>query len=302
MSELLDLFPGFASHWVDTDAGRIFARAAGSGPPLALIHGYPQTHAVWHRIAGGLAESFSVVAMDLRGYGQSSAPASDKGERYAKREMGGDVLRVMESLGHMRFYLAGHDRGARVGYRLALDHRERVMKLALLDIIPTITMWEGMNAARAVQVYHWPFLAQPEPLPETLIGGAHRAYIDHTLAGFTKRKSLDAYDERALARYRAFFSEPARIHACCEDYRAGATIDIAHDAIDRGAGRTISCPTLILWGDAGIPAAGSSPLDIWRSTFAPNATGQAIDSGHSMPEENPDATLAALLPFLTAAD
>lgn len=300
MSDLPDLFPGFATRWIDVDSVKIFARVGGSGPPLALVHGFPQTHAEWHRIAGELAERFTVVAMDSRGYGSSSAPASRNGALYAKHVVAGDVLRVMETLGFRSFALVGHDRGARVGYRLALDHPGRVTRLALLDILPTLTMWETMNAARAMQVYHWPFLAQAYPLPETLIAKAATAYLHHTLASWTKGKSLASFDERALAHYQAFFVDPARIHACCEDYRAGATIDLKHDRQDRAAGGTISCPTLVLWGDAGIPASGASPLDVWRSTFAPDATGQAIDSGHFLPEENPQATLAALRPFLSA--
>lgn len=299
MSELADLFPGFASHWIDSDAGKIFARSGGSGPPLALIHGFPQTHVEWHRLAGELAARFTIVAMDLRGYGSSSAPQSEKGTLYSKRVMGSDILRVMEKLGHFRFAIVGHDRGARVAYRLALDHPERVTKLALLDIIPTIAMWEGMNAERAVQVYHWPFLAQPYPLPEMLLSTASREYLDYTLAKWTKHNSLDVFDGDALAHYRAFFADPGRVHACCEDYRAGATIDVEHDRADRAAGKTVRCPSLVLWGDAGIPAAGSRPLDIWRASFAPQATGQDIDSGHFLPEENPQATLAALIPFLT---
>lgn len=300
MTSLPDLFPGFAERRLDGDAGSIFLRIGGDGPPLALVHGFPQTHVEWHRVAGELAKRFTVVAMDSRGYGQSAAPSSRQGELYSKRAVGADIARIMQALGYAKFSVVGHDRGARVGYRLALDHPERIAKLALLDIMPTIAMWEGMSAQRAMQVYHWSFLAQPYPLPEMLIAREPVAYIDHTLASWTKLKSLAAFDERALAHYRAFFSEPARIHACCEDYRAGATVDVEHDRADREAGATIQCPTLILWGDAGIPAAGGGPLDIWRRTFTPGAIGQGIDSGHFLPEENPQATLAALMPFLLA--
>jgi haloacetate dehalogenase len=301
MPDLADLFPGFASHWIDTDAGRIFARSGGKGPPLALIHGFPQTHVEWHPIASELAQHFTVVAMDLRGYGSSSAPPSEMGKLYSKRAMGADVVQVMEKLGHTQFAVVSHDRGARAAYRMTLDHPEHVTRLVLLDITPTVAMWDGMNAARAMQVYHWTFLAQPHPLPETLLAGASRDYLDHVLAKWTKRKSLDVFDERALAHYRAFFAEPARIHACCEDYRAGATIDVEHDRTDLAAGKTITCPTLVLWGNAGVPAASSGPLDVWRATFAPHATGHEIDSGHFLPEENPRATLASLMAFLRAA-
>jgi haloacetate dehalogenase len=301
MSDLPDLFPGFGARTIDTGAAQIFARIGGEGPPLVMLHGFPQTHVEWHRIAADLATRFHVVAMDLRGYGSSSIPDSTEGAAFAKREMALDVVAVMQALGHERFAVVGHDRGARVAYRLALDAPQRVTRLALLDIMPTVSMWDGMNAARALQVYHWSFLAQPAPLPEMLLGSAPAAYLDIKLAQWAGSRSLDVFDAGALAHYRAFFAEPARLHACCEDYRAGATIDVAHDLADLAAGRTIACPTLVLWGDAGIPAASSSPLDTWHATFALHATGHGIESGHFLPEENPTATLAALLPFLTQA-
>lgn len=296
MPDLADLFPGFESHWIDTEAGRIFARSGGSGPPLVLLHGFPQTHVEWHRVAPDLAKRFTLVLPDLRGYGWSAAPRSDNGEAYSKREMAKDVVALMEQLGHVRFRIAGHDRGGRVAYRLALDHPGRVEKLAVLDIIPTAEMWRGMNAARALQVYHWSFLAQPRPLPEALISKAPRDFIEHTLASWTARKNLDAFDARALTHYRMFFSDPARIHACCEDYRAGATLDRDHDEADFAAGRKIGAPLLALWGAAGIPASGASPLDVWRN-WCDDAQGLAMDSGHFLPEENPEATRDALLGF-----
>jgi haloacetate dehalogenase len=169
----------------------------------------------------------------------------------------------------------------------------------LLDILPTLSMWEGMNAARSLQVYHWSFLAQPAPMPENLIKGDPAGWLEHTVASWSRTKNLKSFSPLAMKSYIDSFSDPSRIHAACEDYRAGATIDLDHDRADRKAGRTITCPTLVLWGDSGIPAAGTSPLDIWRETFAPNATGQAITSGHFLPEENPADTLAALKPFLT---
>jgi haloacetate dehalogenase len=299
MTDLPDLFPGFSSHWLDTDAGRIFARIGGSGPPLVLQHGFPESHVMWHRIAPALAERFTLVIPDLRGYGWSSVPASEQGGAYSKRDMANDIVTIMEALGHATFGFVGHDRGARVGYRLALDHPGRLTKLALLDISPTLAMWEGMDAGRAMQVYHWTFLAQPAPMPEKLIGGAPVFWLEHTLASWTKAQSLEAFDPGALAHYRAFFNDPARIHAVCEDYRAGATLDLALDRADRDAGRTINSPVFVLWGASGIPGRGASPLDIWQQTFAPNAEGQAVDSGHFVAEENPQATLSALLPWLT---
>ncbi len=299
MTDLADLYPGFTSHWVSTDVGKVFARAGGEGPPVVLIHGYPQTGAMWHRIAPELARTHRVVVVDLRGYGWSSAPEGDGGvETYSKRAMGADIVRVMEELGHVRFAVVGHDRGARVAYRLALDHPGRVERLALIDIVPTLAMWDEINAAKAMKTYHWMFLAQPRPMPERLIGGDPVAYLNHTIASWTAAKSLEAFDPRALAHYRASFNNPDRIHAACEDYRAGATTDLAQDRADAEAGRTIACPVLVVWGTAGIPAAGEDALSVWRRTFAPQAEGHAIAGGHFLPEENPDATLAALKAFL----
>lgn len=301
MSNLDSLFPGFKGHWFDGPVGKIFARVGGEGPPVVLIHGFPQTHAEWHRLAPELAKTHTVVCPDLRGYGWSAAPHGDGGKAtYSKRGSGEDIVAVMQALGHLRFAVVGHDRGARIGYRLALDHPGRVERLALLDIMPTISMWESMNAMRAMQVYHWTFLAQPEPVPERLLKTDPIPWLDHCIASWTKAKSLDAFDPLAMESYRDSFNDPARIHAACEDYRSGATTDPEHDRIDLAAGKRILCPVLALWGDAGIPGKGASPLDLWRATFAPQAQGQAIDSGHFLPEENPAATLAALTPFLAA--
>jgi haloacetate dehalogenase len=300
MADLADLFPGFQSHWIDTQAGRIFARSGGEGRPTLLLHGFPQTHVMWHRIAAPLAERFHVVAMDLRGYGWSSIPRSDETHRaYSKRAMAEDVIEVMEALGHARFSVVGHDRGGRVGYRLALDEPGRIERLALLDIVPTFEMWAGMDAARAMATYHWLFLAQPGALPETLIGRATSEFLDHTLASWTAAKTLDDFDPRALAHYRAAFNDPTRIHAMCEDYRAGATLDRAHDGADKAAGRMIRCPLLALWGVGGFPARGRGALEVWRE-WAVEVTGSPIEGGHFLAEENPDATVRALLDFLGA--
>jgi len=297
MTDLADLFPGFATHWIATRAGRFFVRAKGDGPPLLLLHGYPQTHVEWHKIAPQLAERFTVILMDLRGYGWSGAPRSENGALYTKRLMAQDAIAVMEQLGHIRFSLVGHDRGARVAYRLALDHPERLEKLALIDIIPTAARWQALNAAEALKAYHWTFLAQPEPMPETLIGGAAPFYVDFTLASWTAAKNLSAFDPRALAHYRAAFNEPSRIHAACEDYRAGATLDLATDEADQAAGKKIAVPVLVLWGGRGLGGGGASTLDVWRQ-WAHNVQGQPIAGGHFLPEENPEATLEALLAFL----
>jgi haloacetate dehalogenase len=299
MSELQDLYKGFATHWIDTNAGKIFARSHGEGQALLLLHGFPQTHVMWHKIAAKLAESFKVVVMDLRGYGWSSAPHSDQGEFYTKRLMAEDAIEVMRQLGHLRFSMAGHDRGGRVAYRLALDHPERVDRLAVLDIVPTAAMWRNMDALNAQKSYHWLFLAQPEPLPERLIGPNAHYFLEHTLRSWTAAKDLETFDPRALNHYRAAYNEPSRIHAACEDYRAGATFDRNLDEADFASGHKISVPLYALWGDKGIPARGFSPLEVWR-LWAHQAAGSAIKSGHFLAEENPEATLEVLTNFFKA--
>jgi haloacetate dehalogenase len=295
-----DLFLGFESHWIDTEAGRIFARSKGDGPPLVLLHGFPQTHACFHRIAPALAETHTVVCMDLRGYGWSSAPKGEPThETYSKRAMGGDVVAVMEALGHVRFALAGHDRGARVGYRLALDQPGRIDRLALLDILPTFHVWRQIKAG-AFPARHWEFLARPEPEPEREIGKNPLPYFEGLLAQWSRGGTLDAFDPRAIAAYRQSCNEPSRIHAFCEDYRAGATIDIEQDEADLALYRTITCPTLLVWSEFYLTRGTQAPLDVWRETFAPGITGGQVPSGHFVAEEAPDATLGLLRPFLPA--
>jgi haloacetate dehalogenase len=289
-------FNGFEAQEFSLGEATIFARVGGSGPPLLLLHGYPQSHLMWARVAPALTARFTVVVPDLRGYGRSSAPPSHNGERYSKRVMARDMVALMAMLGHERFAVAGHDRGGRVAYRLALDHPDVVTKIATLDIVPTGEMWAGMDAARAMSVYHWMFLAQPEPLPETLISGAPDFYVDHKLASWSGDKSLRAFAPDALDAYRAAFRDPARVHATCEDYRAGATIDRALDEVDRAAGRKIAAPLLALWGAKGIPAQGEDPLTVWRR-WASDVRGSGIEAGHFLPEEAPEATAEALAEF-----
>ncbi len=299
MPDLADLFPGFASEWISTAGGRIFARVGGEGPPLLLLHGYPQTHVMWHRVAPALAERFTLVVPDLPGYGWSDVPRSDAEHTpYTKRAMARVMVEVMEKLGHAHFALAGHDRGGRVAYRLALDHPGRLSRLAVLDILPTYDYWSRMDRAYALKIYHWPFLAQPEPLPETLIGGNPEFYLKHVMASWTAARSLDTFDPRALTHYLTAFRDPLRIHASCEDYRAGAYADYEHDKADRKAGNKITTPMLVLWGGAAIAAAAAPPLASWQQ-WATDVAGVAIESGHFMAEENPEATAAALLKFLS---
>lgn len=294
-----DFFPGFAAHWIDTRAGRIFARSGGAGQPLVLLHGFPQSMAMWRDVAPVLAKSFHVVVLDLRGYGWSSAPASQGGEAYSKRAMGTDVVEVMEKLGHVRFALAGHDRGARVGYRLALDQPGRIEKLALLDILPTVEVWKNIKAG-ITPAAHWAFLSQSEPQPEEAIHAqGPDAYFESLLTKWSKSGSLHPFNAEALQAYRNAWGDTSRIHAFCEDYRAGAVQDLALDEADLSAGRSIGCPVQVLWGDFYLTAGKQSPLEVWRATFAPQATGQAIDSGHFLAEENPQATAQALVGFFS---
>ena len=199
MPTLADLFPGFATHAIDTSVGKIFARSGGSGPPLLLLHGYTQTHVMWHRVAPVLAQRFSLVMPDLPGYGQSAIPQADADHApYDKRSMARVMVEVMDAFGHPRFRLAGHDRGGRVAYRLALDHGPRVERMATLDIVPTYDMWHGMDRNMAMKIWHWPFLAQPAPLPEMLIEKAPVDYLEGTMASWTKAKNLSAFDPRAM--------------------------------------------------------------------------------------------------------
>lgn len=301
--DLADLYPGFASHWIDTAAGRLFVRTGGSGAPLMLLHGYAQTNVMWHRVAPELAQRFTLLIPDLPGYGWSAAPDADRHHApYTKRAMAAAMIDVMEALGYARVNLAGHDRGGRVGYRLALSHPGRVVRLATLDIVPTWAMWQNQdgNPELAARMAHWTFLSRPAPGPEDEIGRDPVAFWNAKTAPGTKVKTLAPFDRRALAHYHAFFADPAHLHATCEDYRAGRTTDLADDDADRAAGRRISCPMLVLWGDAGIPSAIPDPLATWRE-WADDVRGFAIDSGHYLPEENPAATVAALQDFFGEA-
>jgi haloacetate dehalogenase len=298
------LFPGTAEHRFVSGGAEIFARTGGAGPPLLLVHGFPQTHAMWHLVAPRLMQSHSVVMPDLRGYGLSSCPANAAdNSTYSKRVMAQDLVGLMASLGHHRFAVVGHDRGARVAYRMALDSPQAVRALCVLDIVPTHAMWTHLDARLAMKVYHWLFLAQPHPLPEMLIGQAPAAYLDYTLASWTKAKDLSAFHAEALAEYRTCYAKPDHIHATCNDYRAGQTADFAHDQEDRARGSKIACPTLALWGNDGIPARNdgtvetADPLATWQA-WCSHVTGGPIDSGHFIAEENPQALLLHLLPFL----
>jgi haloacetate dehalogenase len=298
-ASLPELFPGFQSRRFKTRGAEIFARLGGDGPPLVLLHGYPQTHVMWHRMAPRLVEHFTLVMPDLRGYGASSVPADDPEHfTYSKRAMAQDVCDIMDELGHASFFVCGHDRGGRVAYRLALDEPARVSHLCVLDIVPTYEMWHRLTPELAMKVFHWTFLAQPAPWPERMIGADPIAWLDDKIGSWNGTGGLSVFAPEALAHYRAFFSQPERLHATCEDYRAGATYDLRADAADRASDKLISCPTLALWGAAGIPGKTDGPLAIWK-TWCKDVRGAPIDCGHFLPEEAPDQTLAALIPFFS---
>jgi haloacetate dehalogenase len=293
------LFPEFRRERVPGRGGDVYLVLHGSGPPVLLLHGYPQTHACWHRVAPMLAGRFTVVCPDLRGYGDSAKPPSEPDHRtYSKRVMADDQVAVMAQLGFERFAVVGHDRGARVAYRLALDHPAQVTRLAVLDIIPTLETFARLDRRLALATYHWLFLAQPEPLPERLIGANPEFFLRHTLRSWAG--SADAFAPVALAEYLRCFRDPATIHATCEDYRAGATLDVADDAVDRARGGRITCPVLALWGGRGVDDRLWDPLAIWRE-WADDVTGGPVAAGHFLPEEAPDATASALLAFLAAS-
>lgn len=298
-----DLFPGFEALWIDTTSGRWFARAGGpeDAAPILLLHGFPQTHAMWHRIAPALARKARVICLDLKGYGWSDAPKGEPDHStYAKRTLGREIVALMERIGHVHFALVGHDRGARVGYRLALDEPGRVARLALLDVVPTAVQWERIEKNPGMNP-HWPFLAGPEPEPEKEIGRDPDGYFEGLMRKWAASGDLSAFDARALHLYRQGWNPPERIHALCEDYRAGGPDgpDRQADADDLAAGHTLAMPVLVLASRDYLDKGKlESALDAWRRTFAPRAEGVSIASGHFLAEENPEATLDALERFL----
>jgi haloacetate dehalogenase len=284
------MFEGFELASIETGEAELRVRHGGSGLPLLLLHGHPQTHVMWHRVAPRLAQNFTVVAADLRGYGESSKPPTTPNhEPYSKRAMARDAVALMAELGFERFAVAGHDRGARCAYRLALDHPGRVERLAVLDVVPTGETWRRADRRFMLAWWHWAFLAQPEPLPERLIGADPDAYYF--------RGSNDVFDPEALAEYRRAVRDPATIHAMCEDYRAGATFDYELDEADRAAGRRIACPVLVLWALRGdLEAVFGDPLAIWRE-WAEDVRGRGLECGHYLAEEAPEETYAELRAF-----
>lgn len=294
------MFSGFVGTRVDAGGCRINVRHGGSGPPVLLLHGYPQSHVEWHKVAPPLAEHFTVVCPDLRGYGDSDKPPSSGVDHsaYCKRTSAHDQVAVMRTLGFERFHLVGHDRGVRVGLRMALDHPGKVLSFTNLDVVPSAEAFEHMDASLAFSWFHWHLMRQPFPFPEALIAGNAKLFLDFLLDQWTAVPN--AIDDEAYAEYLRCFSDPDTIRAMCADYRAVA-LDLEHDREDRGT--KLSCPTLVLW-------AGKMPkrpgwqtgtsldmLNVWRMR-ANDVRGRALDCGHFIPEEAPDDLLAELLPFL----
>jgi haloacetate dehalogenase len=291
----------FETTEVEAGETRIFVRRSGTGSPLLLLHGFPQTHLMWRSVAPLLAREFMVICADLRGYGRSGCPPSTPDHApYAKRTMAQDMVIVMKRLGFARFSVAGHDRGGRVAYRMALDHPGHLDGLAVLDIVPTGTVWDRADARFALGYWPWTLLAQPEPLPERILAAAHEAIVDAALGGWGSPAAVFPVDVRAA--YIDALRDPAHVHAICEEYRAAATLDREHDRADHAAGRRIACPLLALWSAHGPVgtwyAEEGGPLALWRA-WADDVRGHSLEGGHFFPEEAPEQTAIALGRFFT---
>ena len=295
-------FDDFETRDVPLSEVRIRARVSpgkpGDRPVLLLLHGFPQTHVLWNRVARQLHSDCYLVMPDLRGYGDSSKPAGQADHsNYSKRRVAQDMVELMDVLGVTQFHLCGHDRGGRVAHRLALDHPGRVQGLCVIDIAPTLDMYAATSFEFARAYYHWFHLIQPSPLPETMIGGNPRAYLHAKLGGWGSQ-GMGYIEAAALAEYERCMAQPETIHAMCEDYRASAGIDLEHDRLSRAAGRKIACPVQVLWGERGVVHRLFRPLELWQAQCALPVTGQALPAGHFIPEELPDATAAALRQLL----
>jgi haloacetate dehalogenase len=294
-----ELFPNFETRRIATSGAEIHCEFGGSGPPLLLLHGFPQTHAMWHKVAPALAQDYTVVCADLRGYGDSSKPPTDSEHSpYSKRAMAADMVEVMRTLGHPRFRLGAHDRGARVAHRLCVDHPAAVERVALIDISPTRKMYTSTDFEFARLYYHWFFLIQPFDMPEKLIG-ADPAYYLRRKTGSWGTSSKAIFDPRAFAEYERCYINPATIHASCEDYRASATIDLRHDEADVASGRKVTCPMLVLWGENGVVNKCFRPIDDWGEV-ATDVRGRTLPGGHYLAEELPVETLRELRAFFAA--
>ena len=299
MSDGFDGFDGFDAGSHEVNGIRVHARTGGrsDAPPLLLLHGFPQTHVMWHRVAQRLAPHFRLVLPDLRGYGDSSKPAGAADHaNYSKRTLAADMLALMAKLGHATFFVAGHDRGGRVAHRLAIDHPQAVRRLAVIDIAPTLDMYDATDMRFASSYYHWFHLIQPSPLPERMIGADAPFYLRWKLGGWGSNGTAFV-EPAALAEYERCFCNAAAIHAACEDYRASAGIDLEHDRASRAGGERIACDTLVLWGERGVVAKLFDPLALWRAQCSATVSGHAMPAGHFIPEELPDATARALRDF-----
>ena len=291
----------FESLEIATEETSVFVRWGGSGPPILLLHGFPETHLMWRGVAPLLAKEFTVVCADLRGYGRSGCPASTPDHaRYSKRAMARDLIAAMAHFGFARFSVAGHDRGGRVAYRMALDHPETIARLAVLDVVPTGDVWQRADARLATAFWPWSLLSQPEPLPERLLSAAPDAVVDNALGGWGS--PAEAFEPEVRNAYIEALCNPASVHAICEEYRAAATLDRQHDDEDRRNGCRIACPLLALWSAEGAlgtwyPDVGG-PLGIWQQ-WADDVRGHALNAGHFFPEEIPEVTAAALKSFFT---
>jgi haloacetate dehalogenase len=294
----MSFFPGFETGRFVSSGAQIHYRRAGVGEPVLMLHGYPQTHTCWHAVAPALARNYTVVCADLRGYGDSSKPAGlTDHSNYSKRAMAQDMVELMASLGFERFHLVGHDRGGRVGHRLAADHPQRVHSLTVLDISPTLRMFERTDMEFARAYYHWFLMLQPPPLPEQMLAGK----VPFNVLGRIGRDEpdLSKFDAVAVREYVRCFADPAAIHASCEDYRAAGTIDLEHDRADRDAGRKLTMPMMALWGAQGVVGNMFDCLADWQAV-SHNAIGRALPCGHFVPEEAPQETLAEIERFLQA--
>lgn len=290
-----NLFPKFENSRVRIGDYDVFYLSAGAGSPLLLLHGYPQTHHVWAKVASKLLEHHRVIIPDLPGYGASFGPAPDISNRnYSKKSVASVMVQLMSELGHGSFGIVAHDRGARIAFRMALDHQERVTKLMSLDTVPTLDVWESMGWRGANEAFHWPFLAQSDGIPEAMINADPDLFIGHLLRRWAG--DFNRLDPNAVNEYLSAFHNKAVIDATCADYRAGATADVEDDTADRNAGRRIHCPVQVLWGDEYSVGSGTSPIDIWRR-WADDVDGSSLPCGHFVAEERPNETAATILSF-----
>lgn len=290
------MFEDFKEHMISTNGADLFLRTGGEGPPLLLLHGYPQTHFAWHKVAPRLMKKFSLVIPDLRGYGKSKGPAPDPDHHnYSKRTMALDAITLMQKLGYDRFALAGHDRGGRVAYRAALDHPQNISHLIVLDIIPTLSNWQRINHQTALNMFHWSFLAQQAPLPEKMITQNPDLWTLNLIHNWIGKNT--ELSPLAQQQYTQQFHNETVVSAACEDYRAGATCDLEHDQVDRENHHKIKAPTLVIWGQQYLKKRSSDILTIWQD-WAENVQDISLDCGHFIAEEKPEECAKAITDFL----